>query len=345
MDGKTAKYLLFVIFSMTIAYGYETVLLEKISSGTTSPTGQYRWRDVADYYYAANYRNSYDYDQAIVQIDYATDESTLFGTLSATNLKPNFAYQLKLVGTPDTIANEHIGLAGRWWQVEWDETDWAYGKNLNDKGDGSSPNPNDTLYFERVLVNDPNTPTGRHYRFTGYLVFDYFITDDSGNAVFDFVTDSSYHVLWKTSHPRDPEDGPVKSTTFDPDPNSPAYDTDYGESTIAIFGEWERLPVGGLLLSQGSYDVSFVLTEESFHSCSVEYSGCWAGAMAGSVYFTIPECIVDMNDLATFSQEWLVFGTQLDFDLDDSNSVNLADFSLFSGQWFRYCPEDWPLTE
>jgi hypothetical protein len=243
------------------------------------------------------------------------------------------------------MANEHIGLAGRWWQMEWDETDWAYGKNLNDKGDGSSPNPNDTRYFERVLVNDPNTPTGRHYRFTGYLVFDYFITDDSGNAVFDFVTDSSYHVLWKTSHSRDPEDGPVKSTTFDPDPNSPAYDTDYGESTIAIFGEWERLPVGGLLLSQGSYDVSFVLTEESFHSCSVEYSGCWAGAMAGSVYFTIPECIVDMNDLANFSQEWLVFETQLNFDLNDSNSVNLDDYSLFSDQWLRYCPEGWPLTE
>ena len=125
MYGKTVTYLSLLIFSMTITYGYETVMLEKISSGTTSPTGQYRWRDVADYYYAANYRNNYDYDQAIVQIDYSTDESTLFGTLSATNLKRNFAYQLKLVGTPDTIANEHIGLAGRWWQVEWDETDWA----------------------------------------------------------------------------------------------------------------------------------------------------------------------------------------------------------------------------
>ena len=323
-------------------------MFEKINSGTTSPTGQYRWRDVADYYYAESYRNSYDYDQAIVQIDYATDGSTFFGTLSAMNLKPNFAYQLKLVGTSGTIANEYIGLAGRWWQEEWNETGWANGQNLNDKGDGTSPSPNDLLYFERVLINDPNSPTGRHYRLTGYLVFDYFMTDDDGNAIFDFVGDSSYHVLWKTSqltHTHSPEDGPVKSTTFDPDPNFLAYDTDYGASTIAIYGEWERLPVGGIVLFHGSYDASFVLTEESFHSCSVEYSGCWAGAMAGSAYFTVPECIVDINDLTKFSEEWLMAGTQLDFDRNDSNNVNLADFSLFSSQWLRYCPEDWPLTD
>lgn len=338
----TFLYLLLFVFSITLGYGFETVNLAKIDSGTTSPTGQYRWRDVADYYYAESYRNTYDYDQAIVQIDFATDSNALFGTLNASNLKPNFAYQLKLVGTPGTMSNEQVGLAGRWWQEEWNGTDWANGQNLNNKGNGTSPNPNDLLYFERVLVNDPDSPTGRHYRFTGYLVFDYFITDDKGNAVFDFVTNSSYHVLWKTSQrTHTSNDGPVKSITFDPDPNSPAYDTDYGVYTFAIFGEWERLPIEGILLFDGSYDVSFLLTEESFHSCSVEYSGCWAGAMSGSSYFTIPECIVDMNDLARFIEEWLMVGTQFTFDLNGSNSVNLADFSLFSSQWFRYCPEDW----
>jgi hypothetical protein len=36
------------------------------------------------------------------------------GTLTAVNLKPNCAYQLKLNGIPGTPANERIGLAGRW---------------------------------------------------------------------------------------------------------------------------------------------------------------------------------------------------------------------------------------
>jgi hypothetical protein len=345
MYAKTLIYISLFLFLMIPGYGFETVLLEKIGPGTTSPTGAYRWRDAADYLYAESYRNSYDYDQAVVQIHYTTDENTLFGTLVAANLKPNFAYQMKLVGTSGTTANEFVGLAGRWWQEEWNGTAWASGQNLNNKGDGTSPNPNYLIYFERVLVSDPSSPTGRHYRFTGYLVFDYFITDDEGDAVFDFVCSSSYHVLWKTTQrTATAADGPVKSRTFDPDPNLPAYDTDYGESVISIFGEWERLPIGGLQLSHGSYDISFVLTEESFHSCSVEYSGCWAGAMAGSVYFTIPMCIVDLDDFAQFSREWFMVGAMIPFDLNDSNSVNLADTVLFSDPWLRYCPADWPLS-
>ena len=61
--------------------------------------------------------------------------------------------------------------------------------------------------------------------------------------------------------------GPLKTHTFDVDPaTSPAYDTDYGEATVSIFGEWERLPAGGVF---PEIDEDFVaqlyLTEESFH--------------------------------------------------------------------------------
>jgi hypothetical protein len=49
-------------------------------------------------------------------------------------------------------------------------------------------------------------------------VFDYFITDENGDVSFSFETDSSYHVLWKTTQrTRTASDGPIKTATFDPD--------------------------------------------------------------------------------------------------------------------------------
>jgi hypothetical protein len=222
-----------------IAFGETpvTVTLEDIDSGTTSPQGVYRWMDVVgtdgdpDQVYAVSYQESYNYTQASVQVDFFTDTETLHGIMTASNLKPHFAYQFKLVGTPGGMnANERIGFTGRWWQEEWNNSlqEWVNGHNLNNKGDGSSPNPNDEVYLARRDIPDPNSPTGRYYRFTGYLVFDYFITDESGNALLSLDADSSYHVLWKTfQRVHTPDDGPLKITTFtggDPDPVS-AYDT------------------------------------------------------------------------------------------------------------------------
>ena len=176
-----------------------TGFLEDIDSGTTSPTGDYRWLDIANQSYSESYRTTYNYTQATVEINYLPVDETLSGTLTATNLKPNFAYQLKLVGIPGTAENEQLGLVGRWWQEEWDGTEWTNGQNLNNKGDGSSPNPNDNNYYTRNDITDETSPTGLHYRFTGYLLFDYFITDGYGNATISFDTGSCYHVLWKTT--------------------------------------------------------------------------------------------------------------------------------------------------
>ena len=263
------------------------VELADIDSGLTSPTGDYRWRDVADQLYNSTYRDSYNYPKAFVQVEFDPVGSSLHGTLTALNLKPNFAYQLKLVGTPGSAGNEPIGLAGRWWQEMWDGSNWTNGQNLNNKGDGSSPNPNDLVYFQRRDVTDPASPTGYLYRYTGYLVFDYFITDGAGDAVVEFDTDSSYHVLWKTSQrARTDDDGPVTSTTFDAD-DSPAYDDtggdDYPLKTVEVFGEWERLPVGGVYLQPGDYQVQIILTEESFHGSGGSYAGNWAGAMGADI--------------------------------------------------------------
>ena len=222
--GKCGVGFVFMIFLSIFGIGSEapgkTINLNDLDSGLPSPAGDYRWRDVADQLYRQSYRTGYNYTQASVAVTYEPAAPTLRGTLTATNLKPNFAYQLKLAGFPGTAANERIGLAGRWWQEEWNGSAWTSGQNLNNKGNGSSPNPNDLIYFQNRDIGNATSPTGLKYRYTGYLVFDYFITDENGNAVVNFETKSSYHVLWKTSQrSATPSDGPVKSRSFNPDPS------------------------------------------------------------------------------------------------------------------------------
>ena len=279
---------LLCVFTMGNVVQGATIYLQDIDSGLTSPTGNYRWLDVANQAYSSTYQDSYNYTQANVTVTYSERGHTLKGTLRATNLKPNFAYQLKLAGTPNTTANERIGLGGRWWEEEWIGGEWTSGNNLNNKGDdGSPPNPNDITYFSRRNLTT-------QYRYTGYLVFDYFITDENGNATLNFEANSSYHVLWKSGqeglYTRTNDDGPIKSTTFDADTSSPAYDVDYSEQTIDVFGEWERLPVGGVFLQSGDYEsVQIIITEESFHGSGGTNSGGWAAAMGADIPFTIEQ--------------------------------------------------------
>jgi len=293
-------FIIFITFFLTMITNVigTTVHLEDIDSGLTSPTGDYRWLDIANQSYSDSYRNIYNYTLASVVVKYEEICDVLQCTLNATNLKPNFAYQLKLSGLSGTPSNELIGLAGRWWQEEWNGTSWSNGQNLNNKGNGSSPNPNDILYFSRKNITNATSPTGLKYRYTGYLVFDYFITNEYGNATKNFEANSSYHVLWKTSQQtRTADDGPLISTIFDANTSSPAYDTDYPLQIVDLFGEWERLPVGGIFLQPGYYSAQLVLTEESFHGDGGSFAGNWAAAMGGNIQFTILPNSLDLRDI------------------------------------------------
>lgn len=291
-----------IVFNRSVSA--DTLLSVQLYGG--SGTSNHRWMDVANHIYSTGYQQSYNYSQASVTAQYYSGAATLYGTLTATNLKPNFAYQLKLVGSSsDPAAKEIIGLTGRWWQSEWNGSTWVNGQNLNNKGDGSSPNPNDVLYYARRDVADPTSPTGKKYSCTAYRLIDYFITDANGNATFDFCVDDSYHVLWKTSQ-RSPQsgDGPSRSRTFavtQPDPLG-AYGTAYPTTTAKIFGEWERLPADGIALPPGDYVIGINITEESFHGGGLE--GYWASAMGATLSFTIvPEptiwCLLASASLLT----------------------------------------------
>ncbi|MBN2136792.1 MAG: S8 family serine peptidase, partial [Sedimentisphaerales bacterium] len=276
------------------------VVLENYGAGSS-----YRWKDVAGQLYSAAYQSSYTYDDADVQVSFNTVDTTLRGRLTASNLKPNFAYQFKLIGTPihqlgDTNygTNELIGLNGRWWQQEWLGGSWSGGGNLNSKGDGSSPNPNDLVYAARRDTADTvgGSPTGLQYRYSGYRVFDYFITDEYGSATLDFEIDSCYHVLFGTwQGSPGVNDGPLVSHSFDVDPaEHAAYDTDYGPATAGVWGEWERLPMGGVGLREGHYKCDLLLTEESFHESGL--GGNWAHAMHGAAEFDIGSSMVLLDE-------------------------------------------------
>lgn len=209
----------------------------------------------------------------------------------AQNLKPNFAYQVKLEGISGTTDNECIGLSGRWWEEEWNGSAWINGRNLNDKGDGTAPNPNDEVYFSRLDDLWSEDPPVLGYKYSGYLVFAYFVTDENGDATAALMADSSYHVLWKVvQRPHSASDGPLITTTFDADASDAYEDTggdDFPEQTTQIFGEWERIPVGGVMLRNGSYTASLFLTEESFHGSGGSYAGGWAAAMHAPMSFDI----------------------------------------------------------
>lgn len=222
--------------------------------------GNQRWKDVAGNMYEGplpasgnSWRNN-AYTGASVSVDYWVTGSRLTGTITATGLKPNFAYQLKLEGS---------GVSGDW--------------------------TNNILKSLGRTTDDGKM---------GYLPFGSLVTDNSGNATVPFVTDSSFHVLYRTPDStgitgtygvvaRTGNDGPVSYYTFDPDPSSPWYSADYGPATVGIYGNWEpgRALPGTLQLPDGTYICKFVLTEESFHDSGGTFHpgwGIWSGASTGS---------------------------------------------------------------
>jgi hypothetical protein len=230
---------------------------------TTWPDAPFRWKDIAGNLFATAYQDTYLYDHASVVIAFDSCQDSVFaGSLSGINLKPNFAYQVKLVGKPegvwgldgDDATNERIGYAGRWWR--------------------STPDPgNSTDQDYEAHKDDPD------YVYEGYLLFDFFLTDSLGSADAGFATRSSYHVLWwEHQRARGSCDSPIRWSSVVGHAADPAYDENVGPLDVGVYAEIERLCEGETKLGAGSYNCRFVLTEESFHQ-SGEGDGYWASVL------------------------------------------------------------------
>lgn len=266
-----------------------------------------RWLDVADQAYSPAYRAQYRYTEASVVAAVTPGPLGLRVKLLGHNLKPFFAYQVKLEAAPDSSDGERLGRVGRWWCEEWDGHGWSGGANLNDKGDGRSPSPNDQAYAARRAVADARTPSGRRYRFRAYWLFGFVTTDGEGSLDYDVLATSSYHAVFKaTQRAREPEDGLETAVRVLPDPaQHRAYTTVLPPQTVNLFAEWERLPAGGCRLPIGDYRLQLLLGEESFHGSGGQLAGDWARALAGEVRFTVGPTTAASNTEGRPGRSWL----------------------------------------
>lgn len=244
-----------------------------------------RWRDIGDAPYSDEFRESFSYrnsERHRVRVTWESDASALSGTVNAVGLKPWFAYQLKLMGaapiagsferdnlaSPEQWSSFQLGRVGRWW---CEDCQWNV-------GDGDL----------RLHIQNDHTVHG-------YVLFDWFVTDGSGDAEHTFALVNSLRVLWrvdqrersaKDTHPRWYE--LARSPQF--------YPPTYAEEAprFAIFGEWEpgRADLGEASLPAGRYAVNLNITEETFHANLDEArelagGGFWAQVLEAAVEFEV----------------------------------------------------------
>ena len=78
------------------------------------------------------------------------------------------------------------------------------------------------------------------------------------------------------------------------------------------------------------------------------FDGYAWGENIGWIHFDAAEdydvkvCVVDLENLANFVADWLQSGP-IPGNLDETENVDLLDFSILASYWLSFCPDDWPL--
>lgn len=225
-----------------------------------------RWFDLADNRYSDRFRSFFSYtnrgpNAPEVRLQVKPAGETLSGRIEARRLKPNFCYQIKVLGDfSDRTSFERIGYTGRWrlpgYITNYDDADYVACSN-------------------KAAVE-------------AYVLFDFMITDDSGHSVRDFGLDSSLHVLVRLR----PRHGCVASVKAAIAPtNAAVYATPrHAAATEAVWVEYEyrRYTSTNLVvrLPRGTYRARLALTEECFHS-RAPGGGRWATVMSAPIEFEI----------------------------------------------------------
>lgn len=231
---------------------------------------RYRQMDIDDNAYAGAFYQAYSYANARVTVTYQTDPANGYfvGHIEGSGLKPNFAYQLKLAGKPvsgsrgwgafgDDRASEAIGRAARWW---------------NDSLQANSTDSDFNRLYDNAPANQRQTIYG--YQFMGDVV-----TDAEGNVSANFDGSKALHITWqdKQNQHRD-----VDAGTFTIGSQTAPY-YGYGQSVpvknIKLWYEWQSGRSHAVRLPSGTYNVRFLITEESFHS-GLTLGGQWRTVLA-----------------------------------------------------------------
>lgn len=201
------------------------------------------------------------YTNQQVILTYATQPTNPYfvGHIQAKGLKPNFAYQMKLLGKPvygergwgkfgDDLTNERLGKAGRWWE------DVA-----------APPGPNiDDAYYE---ANYKDAPIEQKRTIYGYLYMGAFVTDEQGNADVDFSSQYSYHICWQDKQIKGQREVVAGEYTVQ-STLSPYYG--YGHPVaprpVRLWYEYQWGRSREVNLPPGTYNCRFLITEETFHN-------------------------------------------------------------------------------
>jgi hypothetical protein len=230
-----------------------------------------RWCDVAGNFYSERFIRCFSYElpsqqgpDVWVRIEPAG--RTLAGRIEAHGLKPNFAYQVKLVGDfDDRRSYERIGYHGRW------------------RLPGEQTNYKDRDYETYPVKSDVEA----------YLLFDFFVTDARGHAVREFSLDNSLHVLWNASRQRGPAtmEHCVPAIVYCDNPDTYARPKE-GATVELVWAEREHcryhLGQDEICLPPGRYTGFLQLTEESLHSKAAD-GGTWATPLSVPIAFEIVE--------------------------------------------------------
>jgi hypothetical protein len=234
--------------------------------GDQRPTARPRWLDIGDVAYAESWCQEYRDEAAHVTLRYQPQQPSghFQATLRARGLKPNFCYQLKLMGRPpglwpdgDGVLNEWLGRHGRWW-------DYRYEKVVDNF-------TNDTVY-DRLPAADRGWVVG-------YVYFGCVVTDGQGNlAATPLTADHSYHVTGLPDQDGFLREAPGTRREYPLDRSGPAYapGTPAGPATIFLEGERDD-PVELPPLPAGRHHLVLMLTEESFHARD-RAGGSWRSA-------------------------------------------------------------------
>jgi hypothetical protein len=226
--------------------------------------------DIDDNAYSTAFTQSFSYANAQVTVTYQTDPANGYfvGHIEGSGLKPNFAYQLKLAGKPvngsrgwgsygDDRSNEAIGRAARWW---------------NDTNQSNCTDSDFSRLYDNAPANKRQTIYG--YQFLGDVV-----TDAGGNVSANFDGSRALHITWqdKQNQHRD-----VNAGTFTIGSQTAPY-YGYGQpmplKDIKLWYEWQSGRSHTVRLQSGTYNVRFLITEESFHS-AFTLGGLWHTVLA-----------------------------------------------------------------
>lgn len=252
------------------------------------PSARERWWDISNAQYNAflglDGHQSFSYavnPQITLTYDAAPATPYFVGYIEASGLKPNFAYQMKLLGKPvkgsngfgaagDDVGNERIGYVGRWWC---------------DTQHSSQTNFDDAHYLD-FYKNAPGNGNPVHDIY-GYQFIGDFITDRFGHASIAVNGKNSYHITFADWQ------GGIRDIEL---PNSPflvqggiiqsnptiyyGYGSTAPNTSVRLWYEYEGSgrPRSNVVLPAGTYKCRMLLTEESFHN-SATNGGFWKSVL------------------------------------------------------------------